>query len=198
MAKALYIVGLICFWGSFFGSTTPQKMTSSSGEEVEVWTQPSHTHFVLAAEPVLRLFDYSTMRRDPEANGDGFEVAQSEAISRAIYSIPGSVGWIVIAISVLFVPSAWLESSPSKILTRGSRIAGILLLLAAPLVAHDFYRSSPTYEAYFHVASGAYLIVAGYLLVGAGLLGQSLPKRGRTPRSSGLFRAAHRGFHGSP
>ena len=161
MAKLLYLLGIISFGASFFASSTPQKMTTSNGEEVEAWDSSFYTHLHLALEPLLRAVEYATAKNDPNDQGDGFEVGQRKTLGRAVYSLPVSCGWFVIVASVL--------------VQLRSRIAGGLVLAVVPLLALDFYRAATVYKGHFHLGLGAYFILMAYLAVGVSLSTGSVP-----------------------
>ena len=170
MVKLIHILGLLSFVGSFFAPASAQKMTSWHGEEVELWTPPAATHWLLALEPTIRVIDYCSAKKDPNDHGDGFEAGQAESIRRAFYSTPAAYGWFIIVASVLIVPWAWIRPITNALLRRCLRIAGWILLAAVPLLTLDFYRHATTYEGYFHLGLGAYLIVTAYLFIGSSLL----------------------------
>lgn len=172
MIKLVYIFGILSFCLSFFVPATAQKMTSSQGERVEIWTSPIYTHLNLALGPVLRSLEYCTAKKDPMAQGDGFESGQAESLRRAYYSLPASCGWFVILASVLVVPWAWVRPITRTPLCRAQQIAGGLLLLSVPLLVLGFYHDATVYEGYFHLGVGAYLIVLSYLFIGSTLLSQ--------------------------
>ena len=176
--KQLYILGLVAFIGSFFLPATSQKMTSQYGEKVEVWTSPWLTHFQLAAEPLSQMVECFgvTQRRKPDDHGNSVADDQRERIYLALYSIPASCGWFIIALSVLVVPFSWMHPVGHMRLRSGLRIAGGVLLIALPFLTLAFYRDATLYKGYFHLGSGAYLIVVAYSFIGISLL---MPFSGR-------------------
>jgi hypothetical protein len=181
MLKLLYIFGLLSFCASFFVPATAQKMTSSQGEQVEIWTSPIYTHLNVALGPGLNFFDYCTARKDPTARGDGFESAQANSLRSAFYSLPASCGWFAILVSVVVVPWGWVRPITMAPLRRAQQIAGGLLLVCTPLLAIDFYHDATVYEGYFHLGVGAYLIVVAYLFLGSTLLLQSVNAKSAEP-----------------
>jgi hypothetical protein len=181
LGKVIFFAGLLCFAASFFAPSTPQEMTSPTGKSVERWNPPSHTHFVLALEPILRFLDVITAEKDADAPDGKLDEAFNEwrgnAVWRAVYSIPAACGWFTIYISLLVVPLAWRQPRISTPLKRGLRGMGILLLTAVPLLARDFYRDATTSQGHFHLGAGAYLILAAYASVGASLVSDFRAKR---------------------
>ena len=66
LAKLIYISGLLSFLASCCAPATPQKMTSSKGDEVELWRSSESTHLQLAFEPVGQVLDYFYTKKNPE------------------------------------------------------------------------------------------------------------------------------------
>ena len=177
MTKLIYICGLASFFASFFSAITPQKMTSSEGEEVELWMSPVATHLSLALEPFSQTFGYFSGNPYPESHGDGFEATRRENLRRSFYSFPASCGWFGIVLSVVIMPLTWIRPVTNAKLRLGLQAAGAVIVGAVPLLALDFYRDATVYRGHFHLGLGAYLIVASYLLIGISLLLQFAPAR---------------------
>jgi hypothetical protein len=174
-ALLLYLIGLMLFFASFFAPSVPVQMTSGEGRDAVRWESSTVTHIRLLAEPLRRVCDFVEALIDPSGYGygqagDEYESYVTETSYRFLYSIPASIGWLVIWASILLIRQLWHQSishGPLQcIMTAGS----IITLSAVPLLAIDFYKHATIYEGYFHLGVGAYLIVAAYLFTGIGIL----------------------------
>jgi hypothetical protein len=169
---SIYILGLLCFFASFFGNVTPSEMTTSEGSEVENWETGKTAHFHLAINPLLasaNLLDVISHSSgyEHELKGDGYESYLIESIKRFFLSIPVSIGWFTIFASILLI---WTQKITKSKLRYLLKAGSLFMLLAVPILAIDFYGKATTYKPYFHLGTGAYFIVATYLLIGIALL----------------------------
>jgi hypothetical protein len=169
---SIYILGLLCFFASFLGNVTPSEMTTSEGSEVENWETGKTAHFHLAINPLLaaaNLLDVISHSSgyEYELKGDGYESYLIENIKRFFLSTPVSIGWFTIFASILLI---WTQKITKSKLRYFLKAGSLFMLLAAPILAIDFYGKATTYKPYFHLGTGAYFIVAAYLLIGIALL----------------------------
>jgi hypothetical protein len=172
---SFYLFGLLFFFASFFANVTPSEMTTSEGSEVENWETGKTAHFHLAINPLLavaNLLDVISHSSgyEHELKGDGYESYLIENIKRFFLSIPVSIGWFTIFASILLIWHIWTQKITKSKLRYFLKAGSVFMLLAAPILAIDFYGKATTYKPYFHLGTGAYFIVAAYLLIGTALL----------------------------
>ena len=168
--RIIYLVGWLCFVGSFFVPATAQQMTSEDGEAVAVWTDPADTHLHLALDPVFQVLERRASARSPISYGDEFAEEQAEFLRRAWWALPAACGWFAFWVSVVWRPWLPVNTSHGGWRRRGMIITGGVLLANVPILGQMFYREATLYPGYFHLRAGAYLLVAAYLLVGSALL----------------------------
>jgi len=162
----LLLFGFIAFLLSFHFVALPNRALNDGANIVE-WTESSETHFRLAIEPIAALLRFFTMEKHPELNGDGDAMERANCIERFFYSIPAAMSWFII----LGLPIAiCLEKFTRYPIPLGvTSIAGLVVLIAFFLLRRDFYHEASIFPG-FHLGTGAYLILASYLLTGLGLI----------------------------
>lgn len=177
--SVIYLSGVLLFFLSFFGNTFPIKMTDSNGSEVEIWETGKFRHSHLALDPLLEANELVNVINVPSRygygqNGDGYDDYLNQTVKRFFYSIPISVGWFTILLSILFVRQIWTQKTKHGKAQYLVIAGSVFTLIAVPLLVVEFYNRAITYESYFHLGAGAYLMVLAYLLVGIALLSTNL------------------------
>ena len=170
MAKIIYGAGLACFFLSFFFPATPAQVSNPNYDRVKVWASPLETHFNLALEPLGSAIDYFSNDIKTYGGPDGlaqenFKLDQSRKLWRFFYSLPASVGWFSIWISL--AASVYLrKGGKSAYIYRYFKWAGTVLLGTALLISLDFYQVATLWKGHFFLGLGAYFIVSAYALLG--------------------------------
>jgi hypothetical protein len=166
-----YLLGLALFVVSVFFKTLPTRMTSPDGQAVAAWSAAQSTHLRLALNPLLHGLTYlDAALLEPEdygygqGGGDGYESYCADTLKAFIFSIPVSIAWFM-ALGSLF---CWMSKTIFS--WRVMALGGVALLVAVPILVSDFYRDATSYQGYFHLGLGVYLIVASFLMLGVGLL----------------------------
>jgi len=183
MTKSIYLAGWLCFVGSFFWPATADQMTGQFGENVKVWCSPGGTHLKLALEPVAQVWECIFCEVPPDAHGDSREDCQRAYLGQALYFLPASCGWFSIWLSVVLMPWFWIRPIVNGRVRRFLWIAGVVMLVAVPLLAREYYHWATVYKGYFHLGLGAYLVVLAYVCIGSSLLRQFAGKQQAEPRT---------------
>ena len=92
------------------------------------------------------------------------------------------ISTVLLALAVNSVVSwSFLESDLFQLVMLW--IAGVVMLVAVPLLAREYYHWATVYEGYFHLGLGAYLVVLAYVCIGSSLLRQFAGKQQAEPRT---------------
>ncbi len=172
---SLYLLGLLLFFSSFFGNTTPSEMTTAEGSEVKNWETGKTTHFRLAAYPLVSFAMFIDVILDSSdfehgQKGDGYRDYLIVTAKRFFLSIPVSVGWFTILASILLIWHIRTQKITKSKLRYFLKAGSFFMPVASVILAINFYNEATLYNPYFHLGIGAYLIVAAYLLIGITLL----------------------------
>ena len=157
-------------------------MTDSNGSEVKVWEPAPIRHLHLALDPFIEGLDvrnifYVQDRCGYGQMGDGYEQCVKETVKRFFYSIPISIGWFAIIISIFLIRKIWKQPINRSVVRYFLKIGSILMLIAVPLLVFEFYNQATIYKPYFHLGIAAYLLVFAYLFIGISLIGLTLSKK---------------------
>jgi hypothetical protein len=180
---SIYILGVLMFFLSFFGNTIPSQMTAGSkGSEVEIWEPAPFRHVYLVLDPLLETYELVNVINLPskythEKDVYRYEDYLNNAVKRVVCSIPASIGWLTIIISVFLIRKIWKQTIKRKATRYLLRAGSIFILLAVPILAFNFYKGATTREIYFHLGTAAYLIVFSYLFIGVSLICLTLNKK---------------------
>ncbi len=172
---AIYILGLLMFFLSFLGDTTPHVMTDSSGVKVETWYSGRVVHIQMVLDPLVEGIELFNVINLPSKYTNEFDVYTYEdyltqAVTRFLRSIPISIGWFTIVLSIFFIWKLFTKEAKLGKFKYPVLIGCICLLISVPLLAYNFYYWATVYKPYFHLGASSYLIVFAYLFVGIALL----------------------------
>jgi hypothetical protein len=157
-------------------------MTDSIGREVEIWESAPLRHSHLVLDPLFEATELVNVINVPskyshEKDVYRYEDYLSQAIKRVFYSIPVSIGWLTIIISIFLIRKIWKQTINRKVIRYFLRTGSIFMLIAVPILAFDFYNHATTYKSYFHLGIAAYFIFFSYLFIGVSLISLTLSKK---------------------
>ena len=171
LSWACCFLGLGCLLISLFFPTTPQELFSDG--EVRYWESPARTHVFLALKPLITTIELISILVDPEEygggdhpyqGGDGYASLLKEKLKAFFCSIPVSISWFMVW------AAPFLRRRMSPFTLKALRASGFSMLVAAGVLADDYYFLATLREGYFHLGLGAYLIVGSFLMSGVSLL----------------------------
>jgi hypothetical protein len=178
---SVYVLGILLFALSFFGKTVPVQMTDSNGSEVKVWETGRYKHLHLALDPLIEAVEIVNVINVPDrygygGKGDGYEYYRNQTIKRFFFSIPVSIGWFTIALSIFLIWKIWKQTINQSKIRHFIKIGSVFILISVPLLIFDFYKHSTTYNPHIHLEMAAYFIIFAYLFIGLSLLSFSINK----------------------
>ncbi len=180
---SIYLLGVLLFVLSFFGNTIPSQMTlGSDGSEVKVWEPALLRHAQIVLDPLFETNELANVIKYPSKYTDERDVYRYEdylhqAVKKVVRSIPLSIGWLTIVISIFLIRKIWKQTIKRKATRYFLRTGSVFILLAVPILAFGFYQDATLYKPYFHLGTAAYLIVISYLLIGISLIGLTSSKK---------------------
>ena len=169
--KILFLVTYVFFIDSFFYDYTPNQLSSSKGEYVLNWRSPASEHIFLALEPLIRLVEHFTFKKDLYSRGDGDENYLRDNRNKGLVSIPVAIAWW----GFLLLPFYYLKKLPfenkisRKIKAKIAYLLGFIYLIAVIIQGYRYYSDATRYVGYFHLRPGAYLILASFFLMAISL-----------------------------
>lgn len=172
---AIYVLGLLMFILSFFGNATPHSAKQGDPSVIEDWYSGRFAHIQMILDPLvegIELFNVINLpsKYTNEKDVYRYEDYLTQAIVRLLRSIPISIGWFTIVLSIFFIRKLFRkELKPGKFKYLVF-IGSICLLISVPLLTHNFYNWATIWKPYFHLGSSVYLIVLAYLFIGIALL----------------------------
>jgi hypothetical protein len=172
---AIYILGILMFFLSFFGNTTPHSAKEGDRSVIGDWYSGDLAHIQMALDPLVEGIELFNVINLPSKYTNEFDVYTykdylTQAVLRLLRSIPISIGWFTIVLSIFFTWKLFTKEAKSGKFKYLVLIGGICLLISVPLLAYNFYYWATIWKPYFHLGASAYLIVFAYLFVGIALL----------------------------
>lgn len=185
---AVYVLGLLMFILSFFGNATPHSAKQGDRSVIEDWYSGRFAHIQMVLDPlvegielfnVINLLSKYTNEKDVYTYKDYL----TQAVIRVLRSIPISIGWFTIALSIFFIRKLFTKDAKPGKFKYLVLIGSICLLISVPLLAYNFYYRAMIWKPYFHLGASAYLIVLAYLFVGIALLRSCFPQHLKKTKS---------------
>jgi hypothetical protein len=160
--KCCCVAGATILLVSYFYPVVPSQMTSAEGHTVKHWSEGCTVHPLMAVGPLLNILNAITAGRECyDDHSDCYRWAKNKALKELLLSIPVSLGWF----AIWFFPFLGIPYK-NKLFVLSALVA---ILLSIPILSIDFYKHASTYQPYFHLGVGAYLIVIGFFFSSVGV-----------------------------
>lgn len=105
---AIYILGILMFFLSFFGNTTPHSAKQGDPSKIEDWYSGKLAHIHMALDPLFETNELVNVINVPYKYTNEFDVYSYEdyltqAVIKLLRPIPISIGWFTIVLSIFFI-----------------------------------------------------------------------------------------------